>query len=240
LSGPSPIRSPAIVLGRVDYGEADRIVTLFTAEQGRLAALARGARGSRRRFGAALEPFGVLEAAFTFGRGSVATLREASCLRTFPRLIGSLPALRAAATALERTRPLLPERAPDRRVFDAFVRLFEALDEGGDEADVATAFELRILALIGLSPRLDGCARCGKPRGARAGTFAAGQGGLVCQKDGGGPLLLGARALDAMQAALGADWSAVRFGLDLASVDEAVAAFVDWHIRAGRGQHGGP
>ena len=50
----------AIVLRTVDYGESDRVVTLLTAERGKLAAFARGARASRRRFGGALEPFTLL------------------------------------------------------------------------------------------------------------------------------------------------------------------------------------
>ena len=47
------ITTPAIVLRTVDYGEADRVVTLFTREHGKLSALARGARKSVKRFGAA-------------------------------------------------------------------------------------------------------------------------------------------------------------------------------------------
>lgn len=241
MAGAIPVRTPAVVLARVDYGEADRIVTLFTASHGKVAALARSARSSKRRFGAALEPFGVLEAAFAFGRGSVATLREASCLRSFPGLLGRLPAMQAASSAIERARALLPDRAPDPRIFDTFVELFAGLETGvGLERDLEAAFELRVLALVGLSPRLDACARCGKPRGGRAGAFAAAQGGLVCQEDGGGPILLGARTLDAMQAALGSGWASVRFGPDAEAAREATRAFVDWHVRSFGGQHGGP
>jgi DNA repair protein RecO (recombination protein O) len=231
------IRSPAVVLARVDYGEADRVVTLFTESHGKLAALARSARKSKRRFGAALEPFGVLEATFAPGRGSLASLREATCLRSFPRLIGRLPAMQAASSAIERARALLPERSPDARTFEAFVRLFEALEASeGVERDLAVAFELRVLGLSGLAPRLDACAVCGKPRGGRGGAFAAAQGGLVCQADGGGPLVLSGSTLDAMQAALGARWTDVRFGADVDAADEAVSSFVDWHVRSGRGE----
>lgn len=234
-----PVRTPAVVLSRVDYGEADRIVTLFTEAHGKIGVLARGARKSQRRFGAALEPFGILSAAIVPGRGSLATLREATCLRTFPRLLSRLAAIQAASIAIERTRGLFPERAADPRILAACEALFAELDAAQDhERDLALAFELRVLALTGLSPRIDACARCGKPRAGRSGAFAAGQGGIVCQADGGGPLLLSAAALDAMQRALGAGWAEVRFGESTASVDEAVASFVDWHVRAGRVQHG--
>ena len=49
--------SSAIILRHIDYGEADRIVTALTPDHGRLKGFARGARHSRKRFGAALEPF---------------------------------------------------------------------------------------------------------------------------------------------------------------------------------------
>ena len=53
---PSPLRTEAIVLRSIRYGEADRIVHLYTVAHGRLSAIAKGARRSRSRFGARLEP----------------------------------------------------------------------------------------------------------------------------------------------------------------------------------------
>jgi DNA repair protein RecO (recombination protein O) len=234
--GASAQATLALVLRRIDYGEADRVVTLLTEEHGKIASLARGARRSKQRFGAALEPFAVVRAQLSVGQSSLATLREASPVRSFPSLLARLPAIRAAGEAIEKTRDLLPDRHPDARVFATHVGLLEALDAGGEPDDLALAFELRILALLGHPPRLDACARCGKRRGDRTGMFAASQGGLVCRACGGGPLLLSARALDAMQRAIGAGWADVRFEGTLGEVREAVLSFVDWQLRTGRGQ----
>ena len=55
------LRTPALVLSRVTYGEADLVVHLFTAERGRVAALARGARRSSKRFSGSIEPMHTLE-----------------------------------------------------------------------------------------------------------------------------------------------------------------------------------
>ena len=59
----------ALVLSHLDYGDADRLVTLFTAARGKLTAFAAGARKSRRRFAGALEPFTLIQAKLVERRG---------------------------------------------------------------------------------------------------------------------------------------------------------------------------
>src|ERR1044071_6622489 len=79
--------TPAVVLRTVDYGEADRVVTLLCRDGGKRSALARGARKSARRFGAGLALFGVGEATLTERVGSeLATLDSFHAARGFARL----------------------------------------------------------------------------------------------------------------------------------------------------------
>ena len=229
------LRTAAVVLRRVDYGEADRVVTLLTESHGKVTTLARGARRSKQRFGSALEPFGLSQVGLVLGRGSLATLREATPLRAFPALLGRLAAMRAAGLAIERTRELLPDRHPEPAIFHTYVELFESLTAAADESALELAFLLRTLSLLGLPPRLTSCARCGKLRGTRPGTFTAGMGGVVCQSCGGGPLLLSHEVLTAMETALGPEWASVAFGADASDAAVAVDQFVEWHLCSGRG-----
>jgi DNA repair protein RecO (recombination protein O) len=230
------LRTAAVVLRRVDYGEADRVVTLLTESHGKVTVIARGARRSKQRFGSALEPFGLSQVGLSLGRGSsLASLREASPLRAFPALLGRLASMRAAGAAIERTRELLPDRSAEPEIFHAHVELFESLTATADEDALGLAFLLRTLALLGLPLRLTDCARCGKPRGSRPGTFTASMGGVVCQSCGGGPLLLSHDLLSAMTRALGPDWASVGFGPDRDDAQVAVDQFVEWHLRSGRG-----
>src|SRR5207248_4263624 len=53
---PAPLKTQAIVLRSIRYGEADRILHLYTPHHGRIGAIAKGARRARSRFGARLEP----------------------------------------------------------------------------------------------------------------------------------------------------------------------------------------
>jgi DNA repair protein RecO len=153
----------ALVLRSVDYGEADRIVTLLTRRHGKLAALARSARKSKRRFAGALEGFALLDAELAIGSGDLSHLQSARVTRAFPRLLGDLERLSAAGALLRLCRDLLPERSPDAEVFDALVSMLEALDRADvPPAALQVAFEIRLLALTGFAPLLAACGRCGK------------------------------------------------------------------------------
>ena len=111
----------------VDYGEADRIVTLLTEHTGLVALMARSARKSQRRFAGALEPFGVIDAELALGRGEVGRLASARLVRGFPTLLGSLPAMREAGRALELVRDATPPRESDPRLLATVEHLFERL-----------------------------------------------------------------------------------------------------------------
>lgn len=183
----------ALLLRAVDYGEADRIVTLLTRELGKVAVIARGARRSRRRFGAALEPYAVIRAEVGLGRGEVGRLAQAQIARAFPGILRDLKKIEYAGQALELVRDATPVREPDERVLEAAVQMLEALD-AADEAreEMLIAFHMRLLALVGFAADVDNCGHCGRraPEG-QAGTFDPALGALSCRSCGGGPMRLG-------------------------------------------------
>ena len=105
---PTSESTRALLLRSVDYGEADRVVTLLTERFGRVAAMARGARRSQKRFGGALSPLCVLSVELRPGRGELWTLSgariEAACLRLLP----DLPRMNGCFAGLELLRALTP------------------------------------------------------------------------------------------------------------------------------------
>src|SRR5262249_60950580 len=102
----------ALVLGTLDYGDADRMVTLLTRSRGKLTAFAAGARKSRRRFAGALEPGTVLKARLVERHGSTVRLDAGEGLNAFPRIREELPRIARALYALELCRGLLREAEP--------------------------------------------------------------------------------------------------------------------------------
>src|SRR5436305_5335126 len=98
---PRPLKSEAIVLRSIRYGEADRIIHLYTPHRGRLGAIAKGARRSRSRFGARLEPFVQIRALLREGRGDLYTVTGVDTVAMHPALREHAGTIDAAARACD-------------------------------------------------------------------------------------------------------------------------------------------
>jgi DNA repair protein RecO (recombination protein O) len=228
-------RDDALLLRSVDYGDADRILTLLTPAQGKLSVLAKGARQSKRRFAGALEPFALLRVELAAGKSGLGRLESATILRAFPKLLGDLARMNAAGACLGLLRELIPEAVPDREVFEDTVQLLEALDAGQlPERALKVCFELTQLARAGWSPGLEACGVCGKaPRGS-PGDFDARRGFLVCQACGGAGYRLRAGLREAwsmacegdFRSAAGEEWTVE----DLDVSERAVSAFIEHRL----------
>jgi DNA repair protein RecO (recombination protein O) len=169
----------ALVLSTVDFGDADRIVTLFTEERGKLTAFAAGARKSKRRFAGALEPGTLVKAQLVERHGSTFRLDSVDIERTFHGFRNDLSLISRALYALELTRELTREQEPYPQLFSLTVAYLDALDRHQAGPTSLVAFELDALASAGLMPRFDRCAICEGEVGAGA-QFDAEHGGAVC------------------------------------------------------------
>jgi DNA repair protein RecO (recombination protein O) len=179
----------ALLVRRVEYGESDLVLTLFTERLGRVSALARGARKSTRRFAGALEPMHTLEVRLEerperelFG------LREARITTARIALTSELSRMEAAGKALGWLRRAAPARTPEPELWNGMEALLDRLSEAGpvDAERVLAAAGLRLLATLGWGLDLERCVSCGKvcPEG-QAGLVDAKRGGLVCRSCGG-------------------------------------------------------
>ena len=94
---PGSFKTQAVVLRSIRYGEADRVLHLYSAARGRIGAIAKGSRKPRTRFGGRLEPFFRLDMVLHEGRGDLATVTGVHTVDAYPNLRSSGPALSAAA-----------------------------------------------------------------------------------------------------------------------------------------------
>jgi DNA repair protein RecO (recombination protein O) len=224
----------ALLLRRVDYGESDLVLSLFTAELGRISALARGARRSRRRFGGVLEPMHTLEVAFDERASSeLFILREAKIVRPRSGVLSSLDRLDAAGRALGWIRRAAPPKTAEPALWAALESLLDRLADTADPAPRLRLAEsgLSLLAGFGWAIDLERCVRCG--RAAAAGQTASvdpARGGLVCRNCGGARLRLAGEVRDRLLRAARGDTAA------LVEADAAVALeIVDQAMRAHAG-----
>jgi DNA repair protein RecO (recombination protein O) len=175
-------RSKGIVLRSIRYGEADRILDLYTRDAGLVSAIAKGIRRTRSRFGARLEPFSCVDFVAYQGR-TLDTVTQAEVLKSFRGVRESLARFEAAAGMVGSVRALSGGDEADRRVFNLLYKGLDALEErsSGFES-IEAAFGLKLAILAGYAPQLDACLSCGANPGEAAGNvyFAPNLGGVLC------------------------------------------------------------
>lgn len=223
----------ALLLRATDYRDADRIVTLFTRDAGKLSAIARGARGSKRRFAGALEPYAVVRIELSPRKGELYGLKRADVVRAFPSILADLSRMEAAGAALALVREAHAPELVDPALFVAVVQYLTVVAEHGDaQRGLLLSFALRVLALMGIAPRLTECGRSGEPVPAqRPAYFDPTLGAVVSRRHGGGPYLLSARTRERMCVALSERWLEVAWAPEeLVEARAAVAAFVRAHV----------
>jgi DNA repair protein RecO (recombination protein O) len=180
-----PVKTEAVVLRSMRYGEADRILHVYTPHRGRVSAIAKGVRRTRSRFGGRLEPFFRLRLELHEGRGELLTVTGAHTIDGHPRLRESAGALDAAARACDAVGRLFETEQPHPGVFNLLCRQLALLDAQAAAAgrpSIGRAgglqFRLKLLHAAGLAPQLGACAHCGEPEHLVG--FSGAAGGVVC------------------------------------------------------------
>lgn len=188
------IRTDALLVRKVPFGDADAIVTFFTEERGILSALARSAMKSSKRF-PSLEPMHLLHVGLDERAGAeLGVLAEAAIARTRLVLTANLARLEAAGHALRWVRRAAPPNTPEPALWAVINAFLDDLDLVGDDPTPTARLAglgFRLLGAIGWGLDLERCVRCGRDCGGSASAFVdPAEGGLVCRACGGGRLLL--------------------------------------------------
>ena len=232
----SVYRDQAIVLRTQKLGEADRIITLFTREHGRIKAVAKGVRRTKSRWGARLEPASHVDLQLYSGR-SLDTVTQAVSIENFGDVL-SLDYQRwtVASAILEAAeRFTSQEHEPALQQYLLVVGSLEALaHETYDASLILDAYLLRSLAVAGYAPSLMNCSRCDAPGPHKY--FSLVGGGSVCNtcKPSAAPTPH-PETLELMQQLLSGDWASAmdsdtRFRREASGL---IAAYLQWHLERG-------
>ncbi len=174
------IKTEAIVLRSMRYGEADRILHLYTPGSGRVGAIAKGVRRTRSRFGGRLEPFFRVRLVLYEGRGELLTVTAAETVDPHPRLREHAAGLDSAARACDAVGRIFETTEPHAAVYNLLCNQLALLDSDPAQATHANAlaFRMKLLIAAGLTPQLAACASCGAAEHLVG--FSAAAGGVVC------------------------------------------------------------
>jgi DNA repair protein RecO (recombination protein O) len=174
------LKTEGIVLRSLRYGEADRILHLYTPDRGRISAIAKGVRRARSRFGGRMEPFFRLNLVLYEGRSDLLTVTSAETLAGHPRLREDAGALDGAARACEAVARVFDDGDPHSGVYHLLANELTLLDQHPTRAgrSNALAFRLKLLLAAGFAPQLAACASCGENEHLVG--FSGAAGGVVC------------------------------------------------------------
>ena len=228
---PPTFKTEAVVLRSIRYGEADRVLHLYSRERGRMGAIAKGVRRVKSRFGGRLEPFFRVELMAHEGRGELSTVTSVETVDAHPGLRERRDSLERATQACDAVLRLLDSQEPNRAAYNLLCHELALLDRHPAAAtrSQALAFRLKLLLAAGFAPELASCASCGERE--HLGAFSASAGGVVCPGCEAGSFPLDAEAHSFLVDALGRPLAEFPSASEraLGQADRAIAETMEHH-----------
>jgi DNA repair protein RecO (recombination protein O) len=200
-------KTEAVVLRSFRFGEADRVLHLYTLDRGRIGAVAKGIRKTKSRFGARLEPLSHVELMLHQGSGELQTVTGVELVRSHRETREQQYRLAVGLLGAETMLRLFTEQEANPRAFDALTRFLDLLDtlapvEARPALDpLALSFQLKLLWLSGYLPHLTSCAECGADAETLVG-YSPKSGGAVCRACADGALALSPAGIAGIEALL--------------------------------------
>lgn len=229
------LKTVGFILRAIKFRESDLVLTVLSRDYGKISLIAKGARRTESKFGAALDLLTLSELVF-YDAENLKLLREASILEDYRAIKSDYERLTLALHTVHLMNQLVEEHHPDRAIFE-FLRDF--LDELGSVKNLelaAIAVKLKLMRALGIAPRMSSCAR-GRHRLTDEFWFSPQNGGFVCAEcHQAGDTRLSPRLAQNLKMILGLSWSKLdRLTL---SEDEITLAhglldkFISFHLKA--------
>ena len=238
-------RTDVIILRRTDFGEADRLLTVFTPDRGKLRLVAKGARKPTSRKSGHVELFSLGRLLVAVGR-NLDIVTQAETLEPFLPLRENLLRTTYAYYVAELADAFTAERDENRPLFDLLVDAFGWLcfgdDDGSHELDqklklLARYYELHLLGLAGYQPQLFFCAGCKKRLEPETNYLSAGEGSVLCPKcghDRAGAAQLSVNALKVLRFLQTREWETCRLlrlsPASHAEVERTMNHYITYHL----------
>jgi DNA repair protein RecO (recombination protein O) len=219
------------VLRTIRYGEADRVLHLYTPDHGRVGAVAKGVRRVKSRMGGRLEPLSRVRLVLHRGRGELCTVSQADTLNAHAALRERRASLERGTQACEAVLRLLDSTESNRPAYNLLCHELGLLDQSAAAATrgQALAFRLKLLLAAGFAPELASCVACGEAE--HLGGFSPSAGGVVCASCEAGSFPLSEDAHRFLVTALAKPLAEVPEAPEpaLAQADRAIAETLEYH-----------
>jgi DNA repair protein RecO (recombination protein O) len=176
------IKVKGLVIREVNTGEADKIITIFTRQKGRVTASARGARRPRSNYAAGTQLLGYNDYVLFSGK-EMYSVNSSEVIEPFYEIRNDLIKLTYAAHFIDIITDALPENQPAPKALQLMLNTLHMLAKTDkDPALLARIFEMRFLALSGYAPSVQGCMICGRDSDEHY-SFSYKNCGLLCSRE---------------------------------------------------------
>lgn len=169
----------AIILGVKNWGEADKLLWFFSREQGKLRAVAYGARRARSLLAGPLQPFNLVSVTLSEG-DRLDIVRQCSVGKRYRKLTEDLTAMAYASFVAELTLELCPEHEPQPELYDELGKIFVAFEKRNPRL-VALSAAYKLFQIEGLALSSQNCVHCGSEL-VGDGWFDVKEGGALCEE----------------------------------------------------------
>ncbi|MFA5078311.1 MAG: DNA repair protein RecO [Dehalococcoidia bacterium] len=176
-------RTTGIIIKRYKFGEADRLLTIFTSDHGKVRAIAKGAMRPGSKLGGNVELLTHSQMMLARGR-NLDIVTQAQALDIFLPMRDSLELMSCGFYLAELVDSFIEENVEDRELFDLLLNTLRRLTETGDGERMVRYFELRLLGHLGYTPQLHKCANCNRDLQPETNYFNPLQGGVLCRECG--------------------------------------------------------
>lgn len=172
------LKREGIILKTRRFGEADKVVVIFSPQSGRFEGIAKGARKGKSRFGGRIEPFN--QARFLLYQGrSLPIITQVEVVERFKEIKEDLTLFGVGAEALKIVNEVtLPQK--EKEIYFLLLNFLKELRKGKAREALLAAFEIKVLASLGYSLSLNFCSLCEKEREKEEAYFSFNKGGIIC------------------------------------------------------------
>ncbi|MFV9511034.1 DNA repair protein RecO [Tepidibacillus sp. LV47] len=170
-------RAEGIVIKTVDYGEGNKIITLFTEKYGKITLMARGAKKTKSRLSSVSQLFSYSDYTF-FLTKSMGTLKSGDIIQSFTKIQQDIIKTAYAAYLVELTDKMIEKHEPIPFLYQQLLSALKQIDEGKDSEIITRIYELKILEISGYRPVLNHCVLCDAHDHLKR--FSVIHGGLIC------------------------------------------------------------
>jgi DNA repair protein RecO (recombination protein O) len=179
MKSPRVYQTDAIILKRIKLGEADRIITFYTADHGKSKAVAKGTRRPKSKLGGHVELLTYSRLLIAKGR-NLDIITQAQTIDSFISIKDDLNRMSCGLYILELVDSFTEESIENHQLFDLLLDSLHQLSQTTKFDTFLRYFEIHLLDCIGYRPQFQQCANCNSSLSPITNSFSPAQGGVLC------------------------------------------------------------